>query len=110
MIPSPLTEEEVVAPFVKFDLKGSYPTVLATWGLGYPIFTKLLHASPAPYVVFPLTEAQLNLFSYKQPFSDAISKVIDQMDTIDIKASMAQHRYYEIKHKNIQKELKELGR
>ena len=109
MIPSPLTEEEVVAPFVKFDLKGSYPTVSATWGLGYPIFTKQLRATPAPYVVFPLTETQLSLFSYKQPFSGAIGKVIDQMDAIDIKASMAQHRYYEIKRENIQKELKELG-
>jgi hypothetical protein len=108
MIPSPLTDEEVVAPFVKFDLKGSYPTVSATWGLGYPVFTKLLRASPAPYVVFPLTEAQLRIFSYKQPFSSAIGKVIDQMDAIDIKASMAQHRYYEIKRENIQIEMKEL--
>ncbi len=88
------THHYVIAPFIKYHLKPSYPEVSYTWGHGHLIMTQLLMPVPVPYCTAPLTADQRTLFCSLEPFTTAIDKVLEQMDTNDLKAGVIQYRHY----------------
>ncbi len=94
LIENPKTHRYVVAPFIKYHLKPSYPEVSYTWGHGHPIMTRLLMPVPVPYCTALLTADQRTLFCSSEPFATAIDEVLEQMDTNDLKAGVIQYRHY----------------
>ena len=49
---------------------------------------------PVPYHTAPLTADQCTLFCSSEPFATAIDKVLEQMDTNDLKAGIIQYHHY----------------
>ena len=94
LIENPNTHRYIIAPFIKYHLKPSYPEVSYTWGHGHPIMTRLLTPVPVPYRTAQLTADQCALFCSSEPFATAIDEVLEQMDTNDLKAGVIQYRHY----------------
>src|SRR5260370_20529609 len=83
-----------VDPLINYHMHPSKPQVSATYGLGLPIWTRKLCATPVDYPTLPLSPNQITLLDPKQPFAPALDKVIQEHLPYDLVAAINQYRYY----------------
>jgi hypothetical protein len=89
LIPDPtIPGHQVVAPFINFYMHPSKPQVSATYGLGLPIWTCGLHATPVDYSTPSLSPNQISLPDPTEPFAPAFDKVVQDNLPYDLIAAL----------------------
>ena len=92
LIPDLSTKLNIIAPFVTYSFAHhNAPSISGTYGLGYPIHTRLLTATPTDYVCPTITLDQLYLFNTKEPFANAINHIINTYFPLDFFTAICQY-------------------
>ena len=94
IIPHPDNSAPIVAPFLQYHiaLKGS--KVFGTFGQGYIVHKRALRLTPVDYDSPPLTPEQLRIFDASEPYTYAVSKVVDKYFPHDLLAAVQQYQFY----------------
>jgi len=77
LIPSPVGKQQIITPYICYNLDHKCPKVSGTFGQGYKVHTHLLRPTPVDRLCLLLTPEQLQLLNSQAPFAFTITKVVD---------------------------------
>ena len=93
LIVHPTERRRIVAPFIKYNMSKTNPTISGTFGGNNPIITADLRPIPADYNTPVLSKEQIRLFHAEEPFADAVNRVLQDHMTYDIVVGVNYYRY-----------------
>ena len=108
LIPSPVGKQQVVAPYVRYNLNYKCPEVSSTYGQGYKVHTHPLRLTPMDRLCPPLTPEQLTLLDTQAPFAFAITKIVDNYFPPDLAVGVRQYQFYKDTQYALQASVKSL--
>ena len=94
IIPHPDNGAPIVAPFLQYHIALEGSEVFGTFGQGYIVHKRALRPTPVEYDAPPLTPEQLRIFNASEPFTYAVSKVVDEYFPYDLLAAVRQYQFY----------------
>jgi len=88
LILSPAGKQQVVAPYICYNLDHKCPKVSGTYGKGYKVHTHPLRLTAIDCICMPITPDQLQLLNSKAPFAFVIQNVVDDYFPSDLTTVM----------------------
>ena len=102
LIPDPaMPRQQIVAPWVKYDLQLTPPEIAGTFGKGYPVIRHALRPAPVDYLVPPLSPAQLAVLDGDTPYSAVIDYILLEHCPKDLLAGVLTYRHYYEAQQNV---------
>ena len=92
-IPDPTTNRLVVAPFVRYAISRAKSEVAVTFGLGYPVHSRVLQVVPVDYPCPSLTPDQIAIFDGISPLAPGVNRVINNYFPIHLSAEVRRYQY-----------------
>jgi len=108
LIPSPVGKQQVIMPYIHYNLDHKCPEVSSTFGQGYKVHTHPLRPTPVDRLCLPLTPEQLQLLDSQAPFTFTITKVIDSYFPPDLATGVRQYQFYKDTQYMLQASVKSL--
>jgi len=108
LIPSPAGKQQIVVPYIYYNLDHKCPEVSGTFGQGYKVHTHLLRPTPVDRLCPPLTLEQLQLLDSQAPFAFAITKIVNHYFPPDLATGICQYQFYKDTQYALQASVKSL--
>jgi len=96
LIPDPaMPREQIVAPWIKYDLTIAQPEIAGTFGKNYLITLRGLRPTPVDYVCPTLTPSQLEILDSKAQCGEVIDWILAKHCPKDLLAGVLTYRHYQ---------------
>jgi len=96
LIPDPaMPHEQIVAPWIKYDLTIAQPEIAGTFGKNYPITLRGLRRTPVDYICPTLTPSQLEVLDSKAQCGEVINWILAEHCPKDLLAGVLTYRHYQ---------------
>jgi len=96
LIPDPaMPREQIVAPWIKYDLTIAQPEIASTFGKDYPITLRGLRPTPVDYICPTLTPSQLEVLDSKAQCGEVIDWILAEHCPKDLLAGVLTYRHYQ---------------
>ena len=90
-------DEDVIAPFISYDLHATFPELLATNGRGCTVHSRPLHARPVGQHHTPISPKDKLLFTKGPLFTDLIDWALKQEDDATLQGEVQYFRAHHTK-------------
>ena len=96
LIPDPTMPcEQIVTPWIKYDLMIAQPKIAGTFGKNYPITLQGLRPTPVDYICPMLTPSQLEVLDSKVQCGEVINWILAEHCPKDLLAGVLTYRHYQ---------------
>jgi len=96
LIPDPaMPHEQIVAPWIKYNLTIAQPKITGTFGKNYPITLRGLRPTPVDYICPTLTPSQLEVLDSKAQCGEVIDWILAEHCPKDLLAGVLTYRHYQ---------------
>jgi len=96
LIPDPaMPREQIVAPWIKYNLTITQPEIAGTFGKNYPITLQGLCPTPVNYICPTLTPSQLEVLDSKAQCGKVIDWILAEHCPKDLLAGVLTYRHYQ---------------
>jgi len=90
-----IPREQIVAPWIKYDLTIAQPEIAGTFGKNYPITLRGLRPTPVDYICPTLTPSQLEVLDSKAQCGEVIDWILAEHCPKDLLAGVLTYRHYQ---------------
>jgi len=96
LIPDPaMPREQIVAPWIKYDLTIAQPEIAGTFSKNYPITLQGLRPTPVDYICPALTPSQLEVLDSKAQCGEVIDWILAEHCPKDLLAGVLTYCHYQ---------------
>jgi len=90
-----MPREQIIAPWIKYDLTIVQPEIAGTFGKNYPITLQGLRPTPVDYICPTLTPSQLEVLDSKAQCGEVIDWILTKHCPKDLLAGVLTYRHYQ---------------
>jgi len=87
--------EQIIAPWIKYNLTIAQPEIASTFGKNYPVTLRGLHPTPVDYICPTLTPSQLEVLDSKAQCGEVIDWILAKHCPKDLLAGVLTYRHYQ---------------
>jgi len=96
LIPDPaMPREQIVAPWIKYDLMIAQPEIASTFSKNYPVTLQGLRPTPVDYICPMLTPSQLEILDSKAQCGEVIDWILTKHCPKDLLAGVLTYHHYQ---------------